>query len=118
MQRVGEYFMTQEAEMAARWKMFEDYKNLRSKLSVLEREANTLGLYLQRVSTALLGSPSKVRIEREKVIGVPVGDKWQEVDISQVDPNEIMKLLSDIQAVTKQKADLAGKLRELGMSLD
>jgi len=110
--------MSQEAEMAAKWKMFEDYKESQSKLTVLEREANTLGMKLNNLAVALMGSPSKIRIVRDKVIGIPSGPAWQEADISKIDSDEIMKLISDIAAAFKNKTELAAKLRVLGMSAD
>ena len=111
--------MSQEAEMAAKWKMFEDYKELRSKLTVLEREASTVGLRIEKLRAVLCGSPSKIRIVRDKVIGIPSGGSvLEEVDISKVDADEIMKLIREIDAVSKAKAELVAKLRDLGMSID
>jgi hypothetical protein len=110
--------MSQEAEMAAKWKMFEDYKELRSRLTTLEREANTLGLRIFELSRVLTGSPTKVRIVRERVVSIPSGAGWQDIDISKLDPDEIVKLLSEIEGVAKSKVELGNKLRDLGMSVD
>jgi len=114
--------MTQEAEMAAKWKMFEDYKAVRGRLAVLEREASTLGLRLSDIASVLTGSPSRIRIISDKVIGVPSGStsgpSWQEVDVSILNGSEIIGLLSEIATVSKQKIELSAKLRDVGMSLD
>lgn len=110
--------MSQEAEMAAKWKMFEDYKELRSKLTVLEREAGTVGLRIEKLRAALCGSPSRIRVLGDKVIGVPAGSTWEQVDIANIDSDEIMKLIREIDAVSKAKAELVAKLRDLGMSVD
>ncbi len=73
---------------------------------------------IEKLYGALMGSPSKIRIVRDKVIGVRSGQAWQEVDISEVDSDKIMQLIADIDAVSKKKTDLGAKLRELGMSID
>lgn len=73
---------------------------------------------IEKLYGALMGSPSKIRIVRNKVIGVRSGQAWQEVDISEVDSDKIMQLIADIDAVSKKKTDLGAKLRELGMSID
>lgn len=112
------YFMSQEAEMAAKGKMFEDYKDLRSRLTVLEREANTLGLRIFELARVLTGSPAKITVVRERVVSIPSGDGRQEVDISKLDPDEIVKLISEIGVVAKSKIELGGKLRDLGMSVN
>jgi hypothetical protein len=113
--------MSQEAEMAAKWKMFEDYKALESKLSVLEREANALSLALHNVAQVLGGSTRNARVVSDKVIAVPTGStsgaRLQNVDLSGLDPDRIFALISNIETTAKQKTELAAKLRELGMSL-
>lgn len=114
----GGYFVSEEAEMAAKWKMVEDHKKAKGKLATLVREASTVGLRIQRLQVALCGSPLKIKIVRDKVISVPVEEKWEEVDISKVDSDEIMKLIVDIDATSKLKADLGEKLRDLGINVD
>jgi len=117
--------MTQESEMAAKWKMFEDYKALGGKLSVLERQANTLGIALHDLAQMLSGDPTAVKVVRDKVIAVAmpaivgaVGSlRSREVDLSELDPDLMFRLFSDIEATVKQKSALAAKLKELGMAV-
>jgi uncharacterized protein (UPF0335 family) len=115
------YFTSEESEMAAKWKMFEDYKALMSKLSVLEREANTAALALQDIAQVLGGAGRDFKIVSEKVIRVPFastsGLQSRDIDLSKLDPDRLLALLSDIESTGNQKAELAKKLRDLGMSL-
>jgi hypothetical protein len=111
------YFMSQEAEMAAKWKMFEDYKELAARLSVLEREANSIGVVINNLAVALMGSPQKIGITREGFVSIPSGPGRQELNISKVDVAGITKLIQEIQETAKQKGELHVKLTQLGMSL-
>jgi hypothetical protein len=111
-----EIFMTEEAELAPHSKMIEDYNAANSRVAALQREAFNVGDKLKTIAYALINEKQSVAIARGSHIVVSeVHDRVRpRIHVSDLDPNRLVQLLTELEKATHEKERLFVSLRESG----
>ncbi len=113
------YFMNQEAEDAAKWRIVEQYKSAQARLAALESELKKIGDGLVQVGRAFQnvhgttfaasGSIDAVNTLSKALVG--------RIDLAEITADNLTRLIEDLEATRKLKDESEERLHELGLSI-
>ena len=117
----GSYFVSEQAEMAAKWQMVEDYKSASAKLALLLAELKNIGDEWAGIARVLQG-PRGFSFEVEGT-KLTVKNELTKANIaslhsSRVSWESLTKLIEDYRNTLKTKDELSSRLKQLGVTLD
>ena len=114
----GSYFMSEETEMAAKGRLLENYKTVTGKLANLQEEATAIGEALSCVGWALKNSPEKImRVTGENQVHVAGGPFRTTVDISKFQPENLMRLVTDITDLSQRRDEIKARIEANGVKI-
>lgn len=112
--------MSKEAEDAAKWQMFEKYKVLKAKYSLLIQESMNMGKKLQELGSFLTTKPAVLSSPDERVISMSrsSGDPGR-VFCTQEELGfpKIVSLLQDMEKTLSELKSVESGLKAAGMEV-
>ena len=118
--QVEGYFMTKESEDAAKWQMFQSYKDLKARYSLLTQQAANMGDKLQRLGSYLKSSPTDLSAPDERIISMShrTGDPGRAFcAVEEVGFPKIVSLLQDIEKTSSELKSVQERLKSAGMEV-
>ena len=116
MQRRG-YFMTQEAEDAAKWRMLTEYHQTIERLAALKSELKSLGESLEHFGRGLSNPEFRFVLDGDLLVGTREGtpDVPQiQTPVSALDAERVLKLLKNLAETEARSSELHQLLEEAG----
>jgi len=112
------YFMSTDAEAAAKWRMVEEYNQKKARLAALENEMRQLGETWSGMAR-VLKEPDAFGVEKmgQQILAYNRQSKVKIADLTPAQANwdTVVRLLSDYQQTKAEKERLAGNLKSAGV---
>jgi Txe/YoeB family toxin of Txe-Axe toxin-antitoxin module len=113
------YFMSDEVEDAAKWKIVDDYQRCKAKLAALISEADKHASAIRGIAERLNPTATGQSTYSSQSVPNPYSSgKAIELLVERYPTAErIRQILSDLHATFEQKTELQNRLKDLGLDL-
>ena len=125
--QVGSYFMSEEAEKAAKWEIIERYRGAKEKLSLLEDRCREIGGSISAFGSAIATTPEAVTIAKlevsfPKYAGASEYERHRSeraiMALSNLNIDALKDLVDDYKQALQIKSEALRKLREMKVDLE
>jgi hypothetical protein len=113
----GEYFMTSEAEEAAKWRVVKDHQDTKARLAALRAEATKIGDFMRAIGQALRDDPAQINVEQSGSLSMLQQLRSLTMPLETINGERVKALVMDIHDTQEKLKQLAEQVQTLGLTL-
>jgi hypothetical protein len=113
----GGYFVSEEAEKAAKWDMREEYKRTKARLVTLENELRKIGdawTGMGKWFKDPLGISFQANAQQITAVKAKSKITVEAIPLEYLNADAIVRLINDLEETRKSKDDLEARLKDIG----